>query len=297
MSSGDVASAAVYFKYDPPKWGSPPVLEYWFNVVENGTSINRIFVGTKSVYYIGRLAGCDMEIQHVTSSRCHCVLQYSNDSKIYLYDNNSSHGTFINNIRLKAKEMTPLKVGDLIRFGMSPRTFVLQSPANPEWEMDPDRDVCWDFVNGICTWGAKCRWVHRTPVNPNYRPPAHIMSAKSTRQTARSHFLKRFEELSNSKINPLQATLEKSKESSPNVHKQLNKTETKETRPHKSDHRPSHGGRRERDYERRRRRRSRSRSRSRMERRRDHERSHDSREYDSHDREDYGYRSRRSVHR
>ena len=71
--------------------------------------------------------------------RNHCVLQYGSPNKDdqvelqkdgsygwYLYDLQSTHGSFINKAKVKAQTYYRIKVGHMIKFGTSSRIYILQ---------------------------------------------------------------------------------------------------------------------------------------------------------------------------
>lgn len=86
---------------------------------------------------------------HPTVSRYHAVFQYRPDVKSesddadeddneveakksdiekgwYLYDLNSTHGSFVNKTRIPPKTYVRVRVGYLLKFGGSTRNFILQ---------------------------------------------------------------------------------------------------------------------------------------------------------------------------
>jgi pSer/pThr/pTyr-binding forkhead associated (FHA) protein len=48
--------------------------------------------------------------------------------EVFLFDLNSTHGTFVNKQRIAAKTFTPLNIGDSVRFGESSRLYILNGP-------------------------------------------------------------------------------------------------------------------------------------------------------------------------
>ena len=81
-------------------------------------------------FSFGRSASCEVVIEHPSSSRVHAVVQFrQTDSKPFVFDCGSTHGTFLNKKQLKAQEYTPLAVGDQLKFGQSTRMYILAGPA------------------------------------------------------------------------------------------------------------------------------------------------------------------------
>merc|ERR1712072_174237 len=65
-------------------------------------------------------------IEHPSSSRLHCVLQFKNNSNdVFAFDPGSTHGTFVNKRRLEKRMHAPIFVGDQIKFGESTRDYVI----------------------------------------------------------------------------------------------------------------------------------------------------------------------------
>lgn len=123
---------------------------------------------TKAFWTIGKLPNNGIVMAHPTISRYHAVLQYrpeviskaNNDSdgsdddnndgnddddvksnakdatveksKIekgwYLYDLNSTHGSFVNKMKVPPKTYVRLRVGYMLKFGASTRNYILQGP-------------------------------------------------------------------------------------------------------------------------------------------------------------------------
>lgn len=68
----------------------------------------------------------DILLDHQSISRQHAVIQFrANPEVAFLYDLGSSHGTFVNKKQIKPKSYHPLKNGDMLRFGVSTRFYVV----------------------------------------------------------------------------------------------------------------------------------------------------------------------------
>ena len=99
----------------------------------------------------GRLPVCDVSLEHPSISRYHAVLQYRptdaastcasneegksgstlsssgpNEAGFYVYDLNSTHGSFLNKSKLQPRVYYRVRVGQMVRFGGSSRLFVLE---------------------------------------------------------------------------------------------------------------------------------------------------------------------------
>ncbi|XP_030752129.1 kanadaptin isoform X2 [Sitophilus oryzae] len=139
-----VAENTLPLPYKEPAWsGLPDKYEkpYVFEVLKNGTIIERIDLMKKPYWVFGRLTTCDIYMQHPTISRYHAVLQYrsmqteTEPAGFYLYDLGSTHGTFMNGKnKLKPKIYVPIRVGHMIRLGCSQRSYILTGPEDDEEE-------------------------------------------------------------------------------------------------------------------------------------------------------------------
>ncbi|EJW72447.1 hypothetical protein WUBG_16648, partial [Wuchereria bancrofti] len=94
-------------EYVPPAFAVEPSsdIHYGLEVIKNGTVIDRIDFErrkTGTFVIIGRLPSCDIQLEHPTISRHHCILQYGDDlmnrtgKGWHIYDLGSTHGTKLN---------------------------------------------------------------------------------------------------------------------------------------------------------------------------------------------------------
>ncbi|XP_038967837.1 kanadaptin isoform X1 [Rattus norvegicus] len=124
--------------YQEPSWGSPATAPYSLETLKGGTILGTRTLKDTSYCLFGRLASCDICLEHPSVSRYHAVLQHrgsdpSGDSEdqgqgFYLYDLGSTHGTFLNKTRIPPRTYCRVHVGHVIRFGGSTRLFILQGP-------------------------------------------------------------------------------------------------------------------------------------------------------------------------
>ncbi|XP_041350933.1 kanadaptin-like isoform X2 [Gigantopelta aegis] len=133
--------AQIAFPYKEPTWSGIPEEQYNFEVLKNGAIIDTInLTGTKPFYVFGRLPSCDFTLEHPSLSRYHAVLQYCQDHTDehnkgwYLYDLDSTHGTWVNKIKVKPKVYHRVRVGHVVKFGGSTRLHVLQGPEDDQEE-------------------------------------------------------------------------------------------------------------------------------------------------------------------
>lgn len=126
--------------YKEPSWGTLCTEDYSFEVIKNGIVIDTLDLRTKSFFVFGRLPSCDITMEHPSLSRYHAVVQYcgteSNNMHVgwYLYDLDSTHGTWVNKIKVKPRVYMRLRVGYVIKFGGSSRLNILQGPADDQEE-------------------------------------------------------------------------------------------------------------------------------------------------------------------
>lgn len=147
--------------YVEPKWSHSPDsnLIYSFEVLKGGQIVENFKnLQSKAFWKIGKLPNNDIVMAHPTISRFHAVIQYrpklhssdnsddeddisysqqsSQKPKIekgwYIYDLNSTHGTFLNKMRVPPKTYVRLRVGYMLKFGSSTRNYILQGPGFDE---------------------------------------------------------------------------------------------------------------------------------------------------------------------
>ncbi|KAL0018195.1 hypothetical protein WJX79_010675 [Trebouxia sp. C0005] len=115
--------------YAPPDWDAAPNgLAFTLETMKNGTVVELREVNTKGHYTFGRSDTNDFKLEHPSISRLHAVLQFSAAGESFLYDAGSAHGSFLNKQRLKAQVHVPVRVGDMIRFGLSTRLYLFNGP-------------------------------------------------------------------------------------------------------------------------------------------------------------------------
>ncbi|CAG9536161.1 unnamed protein product [Cercopithifilaria johnstoni] len=138
-------------EYVPPPFAVEPSddIHYGFEVIKNGIIIDSVnFEKRKAETFIviGRLPSCDIQLEHPTISRHHCILQYGDDlmnrtgKGWYIYDLGSTHGTRLNKKRIPPKQFIRIRVGYIMQFGGSSRIMTLFGPdsdTEEEWEYSP----------------------------------------------------------------------------------------------------------------------------------------------------------------
>lgn len=142
--------------YMEPSWSRKPMEEYKLEVLKSGVILETINL-TESFHVVGRLPSCHLSLAHPTISRHHAIIQYrtvednsetskdiqlstnqetttNNFKGFYLYDLESTHGTFWNGHRIKPRTYVRLHGGHMIKFGCSQRKYILQAPPEDQEE-------------------------------------------------------------------------------------------------------------------------------------------------------------------
>ena len=73
--------------------------------------------GEMQMVNLGRTSNNDIVIPLPVVSKFHCCFIIYGPGEVYMIDGGSTNGTFLTDIKMTPNEKTPLKSGDLIRFG------------------------------------------------------------------------------------------------------------------------------------------------------------------------------------
>ena len=130
----------VLIPYKEPPWGglAPPssgneTSLYTLEELKNGVIVATHKL-SNSFQVVGKLPTCDIQLEHPSVSRYHAILQFKATGSLdkpagfYLYDLDSTHGTFHNKHKCFPKTYYRLRVGHMIKFGGSTRHLILQGP-------------------------------------------------------------------------------------------------------------------------------------------------------------------------
>lgn len=157
----DLPKTSLKCPYVEPKWSKAPdsSLIYNFEVLKSGQIVENIKnLQSKAFWAIGKFPDNDIVMAHPTISRYHAVLQYrpevsskddssdsddDNDTESstpkpnvdkgwYLYDLSSTHGSFVNKMKVPPKTYIRIRVGYMLKFGASTRNFIFQGPGFDE---------------------------------------------------------------------------------------------------------------------------------------------------------------------
>ncbi|KAJ2028295.1 hypothetical protein IWW57_002225 [Coemansia sp. S610] len=115
--------------YEPPSNSSQPRHSFIIDVIKDGALVDSFPVPSQPYSTFGRLPICDYPMDHVSISRYHAALQFTDDQLLpSLVDLGSSHGTFVNKRPIPSHQPQSLRIGDQIKFGASSRVWILGSP-------------------------------------------------------------------------------------------------------------------------------------------------------------------------
>jgi len=134
---------SVTKKYAPPTWSVPPQVHYYFEVRNQSTDqiSKKIPLWELGHYLIGRAPICNVSVEDPSCSRQHAVVQFRPGDpdletgeiidEIYIYDLNSTSGTYVNGMNLQTEAYYPLLPGDVIQFGQYHSVFILRDGTEP----------------------------------------------------------------------------------------------------------------------------------------------------------------------
>lgn len=112
--------------FTSPAWMLPhkPRSIALLDVFKDHELVTTYTVDQKAIYLIGRYPPvCDIVLNHCSISRLHATIIHHTNGAAYLVDLNSCHGTFIDDVRLRALQPTLITHGAVIKFGASSRSY------------------------------------------------------------------------------------------------------------------------------------------------------------------------------
>ena len=131
------AVSDVQGTYEAPEWGAiPEHIDYTLEIIRSGTVLKKLPLSTycrrsnKGWVSFGRVPDNDWPVEHPSTSRYHCVIQFDTHGKLFVYDLGSTHGTYINKSRIKPHEYVEFRVGDQMRIADSERMYILSGPQD-----------------------------------------------------------------------------------------------------------------------------------------------------------------------
>ena len=91
---------------------------------------------SKNFLIVGRQDTCDIQLETLSVSRQHAVIQHrgggskQGSDEVFIYDLNSTSGTFLNSQQLTSRSFYALQPGDILNFGSSPDFVLCGGPNN-----------------------------------------------------------------------------------------------------------------------------------------------------------------------
>ncbi|KAF8798812.1 SMAD/FHA domain-containing protein [Phlegmacium glaucopus] len=135
-----VDGTSTVLKYNEPPEARKPALGWRLYVFKDGEQVELLHIHRQSAYLIGRdRLVADIAVDHPSCSKQHAAIQYrymqEKDEfgtakgviKPFVIDLESTNGTFVNNDKeaVPAARYYELKTGDVIKFGLSTREYVI----------------------------------------------------------------------------------------------------------------------------------------------------------------------------
>lgn len=138
--TGNIVNGIV-LKFTEPHDASLPNQNWRLYVYKGKDLVETLHIHRRSCFLVGREPKvADILTQHESCSQQHAIIQYRaiDEQKIvdgertvekvvkpYLMDLKSTHGTFLNGKRVEDSRYYELKEGDLIKFGVSTRDYII----------------------------------------------------------------------------------------------------------------------------------------------------------------------------
>ncbi len=132
LSPAEKLAKTAPLPYKEPPWSGVPRQPYHLEVLKGGAILSTIPLNEKPFVVFGRLESCDVMLEHPSLSRYHMVLQYRSvgdsdcDPGFYVYDLDSTHGSFLNKQKIKPKTYCRMHVGHMFKLAGSTRLYILQ---------------------------------------------------------------------------------------------------------------------------------------------------------------------------
>jgi len=133
-----VDGTSTVLKYNEPPEARKPVLGWRLYVFKGAEQVELLHIHRQSAYLIGRdRLVADIAVDHPSCSKQHAAIQYryvqEKDElgtskgviKPFVIDLESTNKTFVNDEAIPAARYYELKTGDVIKFGLSTREYVI----------------------------------------------------------------------------------------------------------------------------------------------------------------------------
>lgn len=126
-------------KFKVPSWAAKPPNGAHLDVQKGDALIQKLLIDDKKAYYFGRNnKQVDFAVEHASCSRVHALLLYHGLlQRFALIDMDSSHGTFLGNVRLRPLEVVFMDPGTQFHLGASTRKYSVRLKTEHHVEDDP----------------------------------------------------------------------------------------------------------------------------------------------------------------
>ncbi|KAF1984097.1 SMAD/FHA domain-containing protein [Aulographum hederae CBS 113979] len=138
-----IGTAAIELKYnEPPDARKPPASQPWrLYIFKGADTLATIELFSRSAWLVGREAAvADLLVEHPSTSKQHAAIQFRHSTKVneygdrenkvkpYVVDLGSANGTMLNGEVIEKERYVELRDGDLMKFGLSEREYLVQLP-------------------------------------------------------------------------------------------------------------------------------------------------------------------------
>ncbi|KDR82667.1 hypothetical protein GALMADRAFT_238135 [Galerina marginata CBS 339.88] len=133
-----IDGTSTVLKYNEPPEARKPAMGWRLYVFKDAEQVELLHIQRQSAYLVGRdRLVADIAIDHPSCSKQHAVFQYryvqEKDEfggskgvvKPFIIDLESTNGTMVNDETIPAARYYELKAGDVVKFGLSTREYVL----------------------------------------------------------------------------------------------------------------------------------------------------------------------------
>ncbi|KAK2830040.1 hypothetical protein Q5P01_017971 [Channa striata] len=125
--------------FDCPSWAGKPPAGLHLDVVKGDKLVEKLIIDEKKFYLVGRNPDvCDIIVDHQSCSRIHSALVYHEHLKrVFIIDLNSTHGTFLGQIRLEPQKPQQVPFNSTMSFGASTRVYILREKPQTQGSAAP----------------------------------------------------------------------------------------------------------------------------------------------------------------
>ncbi|KAF1770610.1 hypothetical protein GCK72_002429 [Caenorhabditis remanei] len=133
-------------KFQVPSWAVKPPDGAHLDVYKGDALIQKLLIDDKKAYYFGRNnKQVDFAVEHASCSRVHALLLYHGLlQRFALIDMDSSHGTFLGNVRLRPLEVVFMDPGAQFHLGASTRKYAVRLKTEHHIEDDPTHQTSYN---------------------------------------------------------------------------------------------------------------------------------------------------------